>query len=572
MEKVYLNARRNIKVGLKSIDAAMLQKMFLSGAKALDAKKEYINELNVFPVPDGDTGTNMTMTIMAAAKEVSSLDAPDMEQLGKSISSGSLRGARGNSGVIMSQIFRGFVKEIKGNSVLDVTILANAVQHAADTAYKAVMKPKEGTILTVARAGADKAMDILINDDIDDVIEFCDAVAESMEEALLKTPEMLPILKQAGVVDSGGEGLMTFLRGAVDALKGKVSDFAINSKGNSKLVKTSIDESADIKYGYCTEFIIMLGQSKDPVELELKDYLQKIGDCVVVVSDDEIVKVHVHTNDPGLAIQKALSYGQLTSMKIDNMREEHHEKVIRDASKIAAKESSGKREEIKKTSQPRKKTGFIVVSSGDGLSDIFYGLKADYIIEGGQTMNPSTDDLLKAIDNVNADNIFILPNNGNIILAANQAKELTKDKNIIVIPSKNIPQGIAALISYTEGSSASDNEKTMSEEMLNIKSGQVTYAVRDTNMDGKDIKKGDYMGLDGKTIVSVEKNAIDAAKKLADILIDDKSELVSLYYGADATEEEAEALADKIIAAYSGVDVEVQYGGQPVYPYFISVE
>ncbi|MEZ3425142.1 MAG: DAK2 domain-containing protein [Lachnospiraceae bacterium] len=559
-------------MGLKSIDAAMLQKMFLSGAKALDAKKEYINELNVFPVPDGDTGTNMTMTIMAAAKEVSSLDAPDMEQLGKSISSGSLRGARGNSGVIMSQIFRGFVKEIKGNSVLDVTILANAVQHAADTAYKAVMKPKEGTILTVARAGADKAMDILINDDIDDVIEFCDAVAESMEEALLKTPEMLPILKQAGVVDSGGEGLMTFLRGAVDALKGKVSDFAINSKGNSKLVKTSIDESADIKYGYCTEFIIMLGQSKDPVELELKDYLQKIGDCVVVVSDDEIVKVHVHTNDPGLAIQKALSYGQLTSMKIDNMREEHHEKVIRDASKIAAKESSGKREEIKKTSQPRKKTGFIVVSSGDGLSDIFYGLKADYIIEGGQTMNPSTDDLLKAIDNVNADNIFILPNNGNIILAANQAKELTKDKNIIVIPSKNIPQGIAALISYTEGSSASDNEKTMSEEMLNIKSGQVTYAVRDTNMDGKDIKKGDYMGLDGKTIVSVEKNVIDAAKKLADTLIDDKSELVSLYYGADATEEEAEALADKIIAAYSGVDVEVQYGGQPVYPYFISVE
>ncbi len=572
MEKVYLNARRNIKVGLKSIDAAMLQKMFLSGAKALDAKKEYINELNVFPVPDGDTGTNMTMTIMAAAKEVSSLDAPDMEQLGKSISSGSLRGARGNSGVIMSQIFRGFVKEIKGNSVLDVTILANAVQHAADTAYKAVMKPKEGTILTVARAGADKAMDILINDDIDDVIEFCDAVAESMEEALLKTPEMLPILKQAGVVDSGGEGLMTFLRGAVDALKGKVSDFAITSKGNSKLVKTSIDESADIKYGYCTEFIIMLGQSKDPVELELKDYLQKIGDCVVVVSDDEIVKVHVHTNDPGLAIQKALSYGQLTSMKIDNMREEHHEKVIRDASKIAAKESSGKREEIKKTSQPRKKTGFIVISSGDGLSDIFYGLKADYIIEGGQTMNPSTDDLLKAIDNVNADNIFILPNNGNIILAANQAKELTKDKNIIVIPSKNIPQGIAALISYTEGSSASDNEKTMSEEMLNIKSGQVTYAVRDTNMDGKDIKKGDYMGLDGKTIVSVEKNVIDAAKKLADTLIDDKSELVSLYYGADATEEEAEALADKIIAAYSGVDVEVQYGGQPVYPYFISVE
>ena len=561
-------------MSLKSIDAAMLQKMFLSGAKALDAKKDYINELNVFPVPDGDTGTNMTMTIMAAAKEVASLENPDINQLGKAISSGSLRGARGNSGVIMSQIFRGFVKGIKGNDVLDVNILANAVQHAADTAYKAVMKPKEGTILTVARAGADKAIEIIINDDIEDIIEFCDTVAESMEEALQKTPDLLPVLKQAGVVDSGGEGLMTFLRGATDALKGKVSDFTITSRGSVKTVKTSLpsETEADIKYGYCTEFIIMLERDTETAEKQLKEYLQGIGDCVVVVADDEIVKVHVHTNDPGLAIQKALSYGQLTSMKIDNMREEHHEKVIRDASKIAAKESSGKREEIKKTSQPRKKTGFIVVSSGDGLSDIFYGLKADYIIEGGQTMNPSTDDLLKAIDNVNADNIFILPNNGNIILAANQAKELTKDKNIIVIPSKNIPQGIAALISYTEGSSASDNEKTMSEEMLNIKSGQVTYAVRDTNMDGKDIKKGDYMGLDGKTIVSVEKNVIDAAKKLADTLIDDKSELVSLYYGADATEEEAEALADKIIAAYSGVDVEVQYGGQPVYPYFISVE
>lgn len=565
-------------MSLKSIDAAMLQKMFLSGAKALDAKKDYINELNVFPVPDGDTGTNMTMTIMSAAKEAGNLENPDINQLGKAISSGSLRGARGNSGVIMSQIFRGFVKGIKGNNELDVNILANAVQHAADTAYKAVMKPKEGTILTVARAGADKALDIIINDDIDDVIQFCDAVAESMEEALAKTPELLPVLKQAGVVDSGGEGLMTFLRGALDALKGKVSDFTIISNGTSKVIKASLpaETETEIKYGYCTEFIIMLEHNQNTAEAQLKEYLQEIGDCVVVVADDEIIKVHVHTNDPGLALQKALSFGSLTSMKIDNMREEHHEKVIRDATRIAAQQKNiqkeDKKEDTGKKEEPRKKTGFIVVSAGDGLSDIFRDLKADYIIEGGQTMNPSTDDILEAIDNVNADNIFILPNNGNIILAANQAKELAEGKNIIVIPSKNIPQGIAALINYSEGSSVSDNEKNMSREMSDIKSGQVTYAVRDTNMDGRDIKKGDFMGLTDKTIVSVEKNVKDAAIKLIEGLVDDESELVSLYYGADATEEEAEGIADEITEIYSGVDVEVQYGGQPVYSYFVSVE
>ncbi len=560
-------------MSLKSIDAKMLQKMFLSGAKALDERKEYINELNVFPVPDGDTGTNMTMTIIAAAKEVSSIENLTMEQLGKAISSGSLRGARGNSGVIMSQIFRGFVKGIRGNDTLDVNTLANAVQHAADTAYKAVMKPKEGTILTVARAGADKAMDLIINHDTEDIIEFCDIVAQSMEETLLKTPELLPVLKQAGVVDSGGEGLMTFLRGAVDALKGKAPDITIKRKKNpniTKIVKTSVSD-ADIKFGYCTEFIIMLEQNTSVVEAQLKEYLQKIGDCVVVVADDEIVKVHVHTNDPGLAIQKALSYGQLTSMKIDNMREEHNEKVIRDAEKIAKQGEAAKKQEID-TKPVRKKIGFIAVSAGEGLSDIFCDLKVDYIIEGGQTMNPSTDDMLTAIDNVNADNIFILPNNGNIILAANQAKELTKDKNIIVIPSKNIPQGIAALINYTEGSSVSDNEKNMSTEMLNIKSGQVTYAVRDTNMDGMNIKKGDFMGLTDKTIVAVGKTAKDAAKELIKALADDCSELVCLYYGANTTEEEAESLADEIVANYSGIDVEVQYGGQPVYSYYISVE
>lgn len=554
-------------MALKSIDAVMIQKMFLSGAKALEAKKEYINELNVFPVPDGDTGTNMTMTIMSAAKEVTNLEKPSMDELGKAISSGSLRGARGNSGVIMSQIFRGFVKEIKGNDTLDVTIIGNAVQHAAETAYKAVMKPKEGTILTVAKAGAEKAEDMLINSDTDDIIEFCDAIVAHMEDTLLKTPDMLPVLKQAGVVDSGGEGLMTFLRGAIDALKGKVSDFTVKVSGTSKVVKasTTATEEADIKFGYCTEFIIMLEREQDVVERQLKEYLQKIGDCVVVVADDDIVKVHVHTNDPGLAIQKALTYGSLTSMKIDNMREEHHEKVIKDAEKAAKAETEAK-------SEPEKEVGFIAVSAGEGLSDIFKDLGVDFIIEGGQTMNPSTEDILEAVDKVNAKNIFVLPNNGNIILAAEQAKQLTENKKLIVIPSKNIPQGISAMINYVANKSVDENEKNMSTEMLNIKSGQVTYAVRDTNMDGKDIKQGDFMGLTDKTIVAVEKNVDDAATALIDSMIDDDAELVSLYYGADVDEDGANKLADKLADKYEDVEFEVQFGGQPVYSYFISVE
>ncbi len=577
-------------MSLKSIDAAMLQKMFLSGAKALEAKKDYINELNVFPVPDGDTGTNMTMTVMAAAREVKSLENPTIEQFGKSVSSGSLRGARGNSGVIMSQIFRGFVKSIKGLEELDVNALSNAIQHASDTAYKAVMKPKEGTILTVARAGADRAIDIIINDDMQDIIEFCDAVAQSMEDALLKTPEMLPVLKQAGVVDSGGEGLMTFLRGAIDALKGKVSDYTIKSgkdvsKALSEVPKVTMAsnaDEADIKFGYCTEFIIMLERDENIVEQQLKEYLQKIGDCVVVVADEGIVKVHVHTNDPGLAIQKALSYGSLTSMKIDNMREEHNEKVIRDAEKLALgntdeqkeKEDNNSEQEEKEdnNNKSHKRDGFIAVAAGKGLTEIFHDLKADYVIEGGQTMNPSTDDILNAIKSVDADNIFIFPNNGNIILAAKQAKELTEDKNVIVIPSKNIPQGIAALINYSSDSSVEDNEKNMSAEMLNIKTGQITYAVRDTNIDGKKINKGDFIGLTDKTVVSVDNTAEGAAKALVGELIDDDSELVGLYYGADMTEADAEKLADEIVNEYKGVEVEIQYGGQPVYSYFISVE
>ncbi len=552
-------------MSINKIDAGMIQKMFLAGAKALEAKKEYINELNVFPVPDGDTGTNMTMTIMSAAKEVSLLENPTIDELGKAISSGSLRGARGNSGVILSQIFRGFVKSIKGNSELDVTILGNAVCHAAETAYKAVMKPKEGTILTVANAGAQRAKELLIEGEMTDLAEFCDAVAHSMEEALLQTPELLPVLKQAGVVDSGGEGLMTFIRGALDALHGRTADFTITVCGTSTVVKASTAGEADIKFGYCTEYIIMLERNHNAVEAQLKEYLQKIGDCVVVVADDDIVKVHVHTNDPGLAIQKALTYGSLTSMKIDNMREEHNEKVIRDA---------GKAEQEKKTQtqMPHKEVGFIAVSSGDGLSEVFRDLGVDYLIEGGQTMNPSTEDMLDAIKHVNADAIFILPNNGNIILAANQAKELTEDKEIIVIPSKNIPQGIAAMINYVNGKSTEENKEIMEEEMQLIKSGQVTYAVRDTNMDGKEIKQGNFMGLTDKTIVSVEESVEKAARELIESMLDENSELISLYYGADITEEEAESLADDILRDHEEMDVEVQYGGQPIYSYFVSVE
>lgn len=555
-------------MSVQTIDAKMLQKMFLVGAKGLEAKKEYINELNVFPVPDGDTGTNMTMTIMAAAKDVANLQNPTLTELGKAISSGSLRGARGNSGVIMSQIFRGFVKELKGLDIIDVTALGNGVQHAAETAYKAVMKPKEGTILTVAKAGADKSMDLLVNGDTDDIIKFCDEVAAEMEEALLQTPELLPVLKQAGVVDSGGEGLMTFIRGALDALKGKATDFTVNTGTATRVVNGSVgaSEEEDIRFGYCTEFIIMLERGEDVVESQLKEYLQKIGDCVVVVADDDIVKVHVHTNDPGLAIQKALTYGSLTSMKIDNMREEHQEKVIRDAQKASESASAPKKEE------PRKENGFIAVAAGDGLADIFRDLGVDYVIEGGQTMNPSTDDVLSAIEQVNADNIFVLPNNGNIILAANQAKNLTEDKEVYVVPSKNIPQGIAAMISFVSGRSAAENAESMEEEMQLIKSGQVTYAVRDTNMDGKDIKQGDFMGLTDKTIVSVGSDLQGTAKELIESLLDEDSELVSLYYGSDATKEQAEQLAEDIESTHEDVEVEVQYGGQPVYSYFISVE
>lgn len=565
-------------MAIKLMDASLLQKAFLAGAKSIELKKDYINELNVFPVPDGDTGTNMTLTIMSAAKEVNSIDNPTIENIAKAISSGSLRGARGNSGVILSQLFRGFTREIMDKDAVDVPTMARAFERAVETAYKAVMKPKEGTILTVAKAGAQKAEELA--GETDDLIWFCEEVLKAMQEMLERTPDMLPVLKEAGVVDSGGQGLVTVLTGAFEVISGKVSEVKFETSmpvksAPSARVDSSNISTADIKFGYCTEFIVMLEKEYNmDTEKQFKSYLESIGDSLVVVSDDEIVKVHVHTNDPGLAIQKALTYGSLTSMKIDNMREEHHERVIKDAQKKAEEQAREevKAQEAQKEEQPRKEVGFISVSAGEGLSEIFKGLGVDYLIEGGQTMNPSTEDMLNAIDQVNADTIYILPNNKNIILAAQQAKDLTEDKNIIVIPSKTIPQGITAVINFVFDKSPEENAKFMEESMKSVKSGQVTYAVRDTTIDGKTIKQGNIMGIDDSKIAAVGESIKDTTKELIESMLDEDSELVSLYYGDELKEEDANELAEEIMSTNSDIEVEVLYGGQPIYYYVISVE
>lgn len=565
-------------MSVKVIDARLMQKAFLAGAKGLEAKKEWINELNVFPVPDGDTGTNMTMTIMSAAREVAAVENPTMDSLAKAISSGSLRGARGNSGVILSQLFRGFTKEIKGKETVDVKTLAQAFVHATETAYKAVMKPKEGTILTVAKGMADKAVEVA--EETDDVLEFGGKVIEHGDYVLSQTPEMLPVLKQAGVVDSGGQGLMQVLKGAFDGLSGKkvditvpdakpVSAAASEAKGAAS---TDID-TAHIKYGYCTEFIINLEKHYDEnSEHEFKAYLESIGDSIVVVSDDDIVKVHVHTNDPGLAIQKALTFGSLSRMKIDNMREEHQERVIQDAERKAAEQKAEEENAEAAKHEPRKAYGFIVVSVGDGLGEIFKGIGADYLIEGGQTMNPSTEDMVNAIEHVNADTVYILPNNKNIILAAEQAKYLVEDKQIIVVPSKTVPQGITALINFIPDQTPEENLAAMLEEMGRVKTGQITYAVRNTVIDDMEIHEGDIMGIGDHGMLAVstslEKATIDTLKAM----LDEDSELVTVYYGSDVTAEDAEALTAKLQESCPDVEIELQEGGQPIYYYLISVE
>lgn len=564
-------------MSVKLIDARLMQKAFLAGAKALEAKKEWINELNVFPVPDGDTGTNMTMTIMSAAREVAAIEDPTMDSLAKAISSGSLRGARGNSGVILSQLFRGFTKEIKGKTTVDVGTLAQAFVHATETAYKAVMKPKEGTILTVAKGMADKAMETA--EATDDILEFGEKVIAQGDYVLSQTPEMLPVLKQAGVVDSGGQGLMQVLKGAFDGLCGKEVDITVP---DAKKMVTTADtakgaaseniDTAHIKYGYCTEFIIKLEKHYDEdSEHEFKAYLESIGDSIVVVSDDDIVKVHVHTNDPGLAIQKALTYGSLSRMKIDNMREEHQERVIQDAERKAAEQKAEEKAKEAKA-EPRKPYGFIAVSVGDGLGEIFKGIGADYLIEGGQTMNPSTEDMVNAIEHVNADTVYILPNNKNIILAAEQAKYLVEDKQIIVVPSKTVPQGITALINFIPDQTPEENLETMVAEMAHVKTGQITYAVRNTVIDDMEIHEGDIMGIGDQGMLAVstslEKTVMDTLKAM----LDEESELVTVYYGSDVSAEDAEKLTDKLKEQYPDVEIELQEGGQPIYYYLISVE
>ncbi len=552
---------------ITNIDGKTLQKMFLAGAKNLEAKKEWINELNVFPVPDGDTGTNMTLTIMSAAKEVSAIANPTMENLAKAVSSGSLRGARGNSGVILSQLFRGFTKEIREFETIDAVVLANACERAVETAYKAVMKPKEGTILTVAKGMAEKANEIVL--ETDDLEYMIAEIIKEGDYVLSQTPEMLPVLKQAGVVDSGGQGLMQVIKGAFDAFLGKELDLTISDvKSTGTVVRTEPAADVDIKFGYCTEFIILTEKEfTEAQEQEFKGYLESIGDSIVVVSDDDIVKVHVHTNDPGLAIQKALTYGSLTKMKIDNMREEHQEKLIKDAEKLAEQQ---KQQELKQA--PRKEAGFITVSIGEGMNEIFKGLGVDRIIEGGQTMNPSTEDVLNAIAQVNADTIYVLPNNKNIILAAEQAKKLTKDKNIVVIPSKTVPQGITAIINYMPERSVEENTARMTEEMGKVKTGQITYAVRDTIIDEKEIKQNDIMGIGDSGIISVGTDLFKTTVDMVSNLIDDDTEIISIYYGQKVTENDAAAIADKIEELYPDVDVEVNMGGQPIYYYIISVE
>ena len=572
-------------MGVSTINAKMVKNAFLAGAKGLSDKKEWINELNVFPVPDGDTGTNMTLTIMAAAKEVAALNDPSMEQLAKAISSGSLRGARGNSGVILSQLLRGFTKEIKTVDEIDTTTLANAMVRGTETAYKAVMKPKEGTILTVAKGMADKALEMAA--ETDDIEVFAQAVIKEGDRVLNLTPEMLPVLKQAGVVDSGGQGLMQVIKGAFDGLTGNVTDFTLDGAAASAngaaektvqtgngAARTDID-TADIKYGYCTEFIIKLEKEyTDEDEAELKKYLGSIGDSLVVVSDDEIVKIHVHTNHPGLAFEKGLTYGSLSRMKIDNMREEHEERVIQDSERLAKEQAQADtvKQEEKEEPEERREYGFIAVSCGDGLSEIFKGIGADYLIEGGQTMNPSTEDMLNAIAHVNADHIFILPNNKNIILAANQARDLTEDKEIIVVPSKTVPQGITALVNFMPDLTSKENLENMTAEMERVKTAQITYAVRTTNIDGMEIEKGDIMAIGDEGMLAVEHSPEEAAKAALKAMLDEDSELVTIYYGCDVKEEDAEKLKEEAEKEFPDKELELQYGGQPIYYYMISAE
>ena len=556
-----------------TIDAQLLRKMFLSGAKNLEIRKNWINELNVFPVPDGDTGTNMTMTIMSAAGDVNALKNPTIDDLAKAISSGSLRGARGNSGVILSQLLRGFTNAIRDHSELDGELIVAAMQKAVETAYKAVMKPKEGTILTVARVMYEKAQDVEDKENLDNLFQV---ILTSGDEALAMTPELLPVLKEAGVVDSGGQGLMTVMHGMVDAFNGlELNLDFIAPETNVQTVREPISTD-DIKFGYCTEFIVKLEKEfTEEDEASMKEFLLSLGDSLVFVAGDNMVKVHVHTNHPGRAFEKGLEYGQLTRMKVDNMREEHEEKLFNSDVVRAAREEEEKRKaeaEESARNAERKESAFVAVTIGDGLTELFRGLGVDAVIEGGQTMNPSTDDMLHAIKEANAENVYILPNNKNIILAANQARDLVTDCNVYVVPTKTVPQGIASVVNFVPGKDPETNFEDMTEELANIRSGEVTYAIRDTTIDGTEIKSGDIMGIGDDGILAVGADVEHVVLHMLDKMIDEDSELVSLYYGEKYSEEDASALAEMIEEKYPDIEVEVNYGGQPLYYVILSVE
>ena len=575
-------------MSLNHIDAAMLKKMFISGAYNLEANKEWINELNVFPVPDGDTGTNMTLTALSAVKEVNGLSHLAMPDLAKAISHGSLRGARGNSGVILSQLLRGFTREIQEHSKIDIKLMASAMERAVETAYKAVMKPKEGTILTVARGVARKA-ESLSKEEIT-LEAFMEKLLEEGDRVLERTPDMLPVLKEAGVVDSGGQGLMVVLHGAVEAFhgretaapQGQPADEAPRSAAAPKTeVRRPVEE---IKFGYCTEFIINLENPVPDAEVDgLKTFLESMGDSIVLVPDDDLIKIHVHTNEPGTVIQKALSFGELSRIKIDNMREEHRELLINladgtakeDAAETAAPAASAAEETPAGKVNPqtgRKMYGFITVAAGEGFDQIFKDMSVDVVISGGQTMNPSTDDFMQAIESINAKYIFIYPNNKNIILAANQARDLTEDKMVIVIPTRTVTQGITAMINFAPESSPEENAEMMNASIDGVLTSQVTYSIRDTHVDDFNIKSGDIMAVGDRSILAVGEDINEVALESVRALMHEDAELVSIYYGEGYTEEQADELGSRIEEEFPDAAVEVQYGGQPVYYCVISVE
>ncbi len=577
-------------MAIKSCTPSMFKNIFITGANKLESKKNYVDELNVFPVPDGDTGTNMTLTITSAVKELKSVNENNKKEVLSAISSGSLRGARGNSGVILSQIFRGLCKSLSESEEIDVESFAVALNKSTKTAYKAVMKPKEGTILTVIKNISEQVNNIVFDfdnaqyneeSDIETIEQLFKLIVDIGNASLENTPNLLPVLKQAGVVDSGGQGLMYIFTGMHDCIKngGDIVTYDIEEFEKIHSAANSV-ETEDITFGYCTEFIVNTNEEMNTEEesIKLRDYLFTIGDSIVAVADTGLIKIHVHTDNPGQALQKALELGDLTNIKIDNMREEHRHRLVSNEEVAISKAEEAKTEETNSVQEQqaeetvKKEVGFVVISVGDGLKEIFKGLGVDYVVEGGQTMNPSTEDLINAISKVNADNVFIMPNNKNIILAANQAKEIIKDKNVIVVETKTVTEGISALIEFNENVSPEENGQAMTQALEYVTTGQITYAIRDTVIDEHEIKEGDVLGLIDGHIAKVNKDVDEVLIELVENMIKEDTELISLYYGEDVEEESAQTVVELLEEKYPDVEFDLNYGGQPLYYYFISAE